>query len=109
MKKLQTHIKEIQGRHTDRDVDIDMDEDSFIIHVNGLDEVTVPFTEVFMPTVDAETNPHKNKQQDYFNGDLSADCPHCGEDGYVSTGEHPAHGEDVVICSFCVNAFKIEW
>jgi hypothetical protein len=42
--------------------------------------------------------------------DLSAECPHCGQmDGYVSTGEHAAHGQDAVHCTGCGKIFRIEW
>jgi hypothetical protein len=42
--------------------------------------------------------------------DLSGDCPKCGTLGaYVSTGEHPETGEDIVHCSKCNEVFKITW
>jgi hypothetical protein len=110
MKTLQQHITELQGENINADVNIDINEDVFTITIEVISEVEIPFTEVLMPEVNAECDPHKERQEEWFMGDLSAECPFCNDvNGYVSTGEHPWHGRDIVICQECGNAFRIKW
>lgn len=61
-------------------------------------------------TVNAEADPHKEIQKNFFRGDLSAECPFCEDiNGYVSTGGHPTEGSDVVTCNQCGKTFWIYW